>query len=283
MNSAARLCRLAACFRALGPRAGPPHGARGTSALLGPLGGFAVKSYSTQQLQYSDSEPVAEPTMVPWDKDKVNLVYLTGRLGQDVELRQLPNGGVVARTRLAVRRLVRPGQPDTEPDWFNVEGWDEVAVSMEQHLRKGAAVRVTGRVAFESFTGRDNVPRTVAKVRVKEFHHVEPVARSPAAEESDGATWMPAAAAAISGGSGDGGSFAERAAKRRAEWDSFFEKPEEWWDNRDNKKNAKAPDFKHKTSRDALWIESKLNPPGLVERIKEMDEGDYDGSDSPPF
>ena len=29
-----------------------------------------------------------------------------------------------------------------------------------------------------------------------------------------------------------------------------------WWDNRQNKRNPKAPDFKHKDTGDGIWLSS---------------------------
>ena len=40
-------------------------------------------------------------------------------------------------------------------------------------------------------------------------------------------------------------------------WEQFDTKPSDFWDNRAKKTNPKAPDFVHKTSRGALWVNSK--------------------------
>ncbi|CAA0830472.1 Protein OSB2- chloroplastic [Striga hermonthica] len=37
-------------------------------------------------------------------------------------------------------------------------------------------------------------------------------------------------------------------------WKDVVENPDNWWDCRANKKNPKAPDFKHKKTGDALWL-----------------------------
>ncbi|KAM7476859.1 hypothetical protein LguiB_024102 [Lonicera macranthoides] len=37
-------------------------------------------------------------------------------------------------------------------------------------------------------------------------------------------------------------------------WKNLVENPCEWWDNRSNKLNARAPDFKHKDTGKALWL-----------------------------
>ncbi|KAF6142360.1 hypothetical protein GIB67_023385 [Kingdonia uniflora] len=54
-------------------------------------------------------------------------------------------------------------------------------------------------------------------------------------------------------------------------WKNLVENLNKWWDNRFNKRNPKAPDFKHKDTGDALWLNSapawvlpKL-PPGKSE------------------
>ncbi|XP_061368863.1 protein OSB3, chloroplastic/mitochondrial-like isoform X2 [Gastrolobium bilobum] len=37
-------------------------------------------------------------------------------------------------------------------------------------------------------------------------------------------------------------------------WNDLVKNPTKWWDNRLNKKNERAPDFKHKESGEALWL-----------------------------
>ncbi|GLU10202.1 hypothetical protein SLE2022_270220 [Rubroshorea leprosula] len=39
-------------------------------------------------------------------------------------------------------------------------------------------------------------------------------------------------------------------------WRDLVENPDKWWDNRLDKKNLKAPDFKHKETGEALWLNS---------------------------
>ncbi len=44
-------------------------------------------------------------------------------------------------------------------------------------------------------------------------------------------------------------------------WTEFFQDPSKFWNNTQNKKNPKGPDFKHKDDGDkALWITDKKNP-----------------------
>lgn len=44
-------------------------------------------------------------------------------------------------------------------------------------------------------------------------------------------------------------------------WMEFFDNPNAYWDNRQNKRNPRAPDFKHKDEKDTvLWLDSRDTP-----------------------
>lgn len=44
-------------------------------------------------------------------------------------------------------------------------------------------------------------------------------------------------------------------------WMDFFNDPNAYWDNRHNKRNPRAPDFKHKDDKDTvLWLDSRDTP-----------------------
>ncbi|CAK7347607.1 unnamed protein product [Dovyalis caffra] len=53
-------------------------------------------------------------------------------------------------------------------------------------------------------------------------------------------------------------------------WKVFFSSPDEWWDNRKNKKIPELPDFKHKTSGYALWL-SPNDPPWIKRKLQFLD------------
>lgn len=56
-------------------------------------------------------------------------------------------------------------------------------------------------------------------------------------------------------------------------WRDLFENFDQWWDNREDKRNSKAPDFKHKTKKGdngynlGLWVNSKDTPDWVKERL----------------
>merc|ERR1712060_818457 len=54
-------------------------------------------------------------------------------------------------------------------------------------------------------------------------------------------------------------------------WAALFCSPNDFWDNRATKRNPKAPDFKHKETGEALWIESRGTPAWVASSLKELD------------
>ncbi|KAJ7539790.1 hypothetical protein O6H91_11G109000 [Diphasiastrum complanatum] len=50
-------------------------------------------------------------------------------------------------------------------------------------------------------------------------------------------------------------------------WQIFFSDPSQWWDSRFDKEDSAAPDFKHKTTKQALWINDRFSPPWLKAKL----------------
>ncbi|KAJ7540618.1 hypothetical protein O6H91_10G023300 [Diphasiastrum complanatum] len=53
-------------------------------------------------------------------------------------------------------------------------------------------------------------------------------------------------------------------------WQEFFSDPSQWWDNRLTKIGPKYPDFKHKITREGLWVDGWLNPSWVKEKVASM-------------
>lgn len=60
-------------------------------------------------------------------------------------------------------------------------------------------------------------------------------------------------------------------------WNDLVQNPAKWWDNRLDKRNEKAPDFKHKDTGEGLWLDSSPSwvlaklPPVKPKQIVETD------------
>ncbi|KAI5079002.1 hypothetical protein GOP47_0006673 [Adiantum capillus-veneris] len=50
-------------------------------------------------------------------------------------------------------------------------------------------------------------------------------------------------------------------------WKDLFSNPSQWWDYRRSKTNARYPDFRHKTSKQVLWLNNKLKPVWVDSRL----------------
>ncbi len=55
-------------------------------------------------------------------------------------------------------------------------------------------------------------------------------------------------------------------------WLDYFDNPNNYWDNRTNKRNPRAPDFKHKEGNEALWISSRDTPPWVTAQLEFVDD-----------
>ncbi|CAA7014829.1 unnamed protein product [Microthlaspi erraticum] len=53
--------------------------------------------------------------------------------------------------------------------------------------------------------------------------------------------------------------------KKEESWKDLVENPDKWWDNRSKKMNAKCPDFKHKDTGEALWLNG--SPPWVLSKL----------------
>ncbi|CAM6038172.1 unnamed protein product [Sphagnum compactum] len=56
-------------------------------------------------------------------------------------------------------------------------------------------------------------------------------------------------------------------------WREFFVDPSHWWDHRPEKTNERYPDFKHKKTGEALWIEDRRNPAWVAGEMAAMAPG----------
>lgn len=53
-------------------------------------------------------------------------------------------------------------------------------------------------------------------------------------------------------------------------WRDFFADPSEWLDNRKTKRSSSSPDFVNFSSKEALWIDGRLNPSWVQAKLEEL-------------
>ena len=79
----------------------------------------------------------------------VNKVILVGNLGQDPEMRYMPNGGAVANLRLATSESWRDkatGEQKEVTEWHTVVIFGKLAEIAGEYLRKGSQVYIEGQL-----------------------------------------------------------------------------------------------------------------------------------------
>ncbi|XP_051114286.1 protein OSB2, chloroplastic-like [Andrographis paniculata] len=59
--------------------------------------------------------------------------------------------------------------------------------------------------------------------------------------------------------------------KREDSWKHLVENPKKWWDNRLTKKSSKWPDFKHKETGEALWLQTA--PDQILSKLPTLEDG----------
>lgn len=81
-------------------------------------------------------------------------ITLTGRLGQDPELRFSPSGTAIVRLSIVTSRRTKDDQgnwSDTDVTWWDCTGFRSLAENCAESLQKGMAVIAVGRVVQENW------------------------------------------------------------------------------------------------------------------------------------
>ena len=238
----------------------------------------AVKMYASyaQPNNNASEQRTAPPATVEWDATLANSVTLIGNCGGDPELRVLPSGKMVCEVSIAVNQGRRQQQQsgemmenDGKTAWYTVVAWDEEAVRLSEHVRKGNSVCVQGRLATDTWVDKQTGQnRSKTKVVLSQFsfvargesmmsNNVNGVGYEPMRQQQQQQRPPPPPPP-----SGDGFQ-----SPKDALWRSVFDAPDRWWDNRENKRNPRAPDFKHKDTGEGLWLTGRDTPPWVMERL----------------
>lgn len=92
----------------------------------------------------------------------VNKVILVGNLGQDPEVRYMPNGSAVANISVATSESWKDkqtGQQQERTEWHKIVYYGKVAEIVGQYLKKGSKVYVEGSLRTKKWqdkqTGQD--------------------------------------------------------------------------------------------------------------------------------
>ncbi|EAP6264341.1 single-stranded DNA-binding protein [Salmonella enterica] len=96
-------------------------------------------------------------------------VILVGNLGQDPEMRYMPNGGAVANLRLATSESWRDkatGEQKEVTEWHTVVIFGKLAEIAGEYLRKGSQVYIEGQLRTRKWQDKDQQDRYSTEVVV---------------------------------------------------------------------------------------------------------------------
>ncbi|MBP0998432.1 single-stranded DNA-binding protein [Serratia fonticola] len=99
----------------------------------------------------------------------VNRVILVGNLGQDPEVRYLPNGGAVANLSLGVSEQWKDkntGEKKQKTEWCRVVLFGKLAEVAGEYLRKGSQVYIEGKMVTRKWTDQAGVEKFTTEVHV---------------------------------------------------------------------------------------------------------------------
>ncbi len=104
----------------------------------------------------------------------LNKVLLIGRLGNDPEIREFPNGGKVCNFSLATSESWKDnntGERQERTNWHNIAIFNErLAEIAEQYLKKGSQIYIEGQLEtrkWQDQTGNDRYTTEVVLRRYK--------------------------------------------------------------------------------------------------------------------
>ena len=105
----------------------------------------------------------------------VNKVILVGNLGNDPEVRHMPNGDAVANITLATSETWKDkntGEQQEKTEWHRVVFFKRLAEIVEQYVKKGSKVYVEGRLQTRSWE-QDGVKRYTTEIVANEMQMLD--------------------------------------------------------------------------------------------------------------
>ncbi|WP_025673826.1 single-stranded DNA-binding protein [Salinivibrio socompensis] len=102
----------------------------------------------------------------------INKVILIGNLGNDPEIRYLPNGGAVANLSLATSESWRDkntGEMREKTEWHRVVLFGKTAEVAGEYLRKGSQVYIEGQLQTRKWQDQSGQDRYTTEVAVQPF------------------------------------------------------------------------------------------------------------------
>lgn len=95
-----------------------------------------------------------------------NQIQIVGNVGQEPEMRYLPNGTAVVNLPVATSRKYKndAGTMVEATEWHNVVAYGKLAEIINDKLSKGELIFVTGRMTYRTWDGQDGAKHHKAEI-----------------------------------------------------------------------------------------------------------------------
>eukprot|EP00798_Chlamydomonas_sp_ICE-L_P023376 gene23376-30637_t len=213
--------------------------------------------YASNSISTSTAASVSELGYTAYNPEWTNRIMVSGCLSSSLEL-TTSQSGVLGSTTL----INSDGKGGVV---YRVQLRDQLAKQAAGMLKSGSHIHVQGRLS----------QKMVDEVGESKLHLV---IDADTVRVSDGPPLPPLEVKKTVGQSRypslpvpDLTQCADAMAREEAIWKDLFARPSSYWDNRENKRNPRAPDFKHKDSNDiVVWVSSRTLPEWVPERLSEL-------------
>ena len=101
----------------------------------------------------------------------MNKIIVIGNLGQDPEMRYLPNGNSVTNFSIASNRryTTANGEQREETEWFRVSAFGRLGETCNQYLTRGQQVYVEGRLRSRTYQDRNGETRVSLEINLTDM------------------------------------------------------------------------------------------------------------------
>lgn len=106
----------------------------------------------------------------------INKVIIIGNLGQDPEVKYMPNGNAVANITVATSESWKDkntGENVTKTEWHRVIFFKRLAEIVGEYLQKGSKIYIEGKLQTRKWTDKENKDHYVTEIIAKEMQMLD--------------------------------------------------------------------------------------------------------------
>lgn len=101
----------------------------------------------------------------------VNKVILIGNVGQDPEVRFMPNGDAVANFSIATTDIWKgkDGKQNEHTEWHRIVCYRKLAEIVQSYVKKGTSIYISGHIRSNKYTDKQGVDRVAFQINADEL------------------------------------------------------------------------------------------------------------------